>query len=127
MLSSRLNHDILINTTQHKAIRMVAKQFTRQLKLQVTLTPLLVGDKYSAHGVVGSLIAAMLWNYYASTVLFFGAEKQKCRLHNSVAHNKTRADGSCATTPRAARMPLIAPWQPMKPMCRRSTVAGTFS
>ncbi|MDA1049907.1 MAG: YihY/virulence factor BrkB family protein [Planctomycetota bacterium] len=31
-------------------------------------------SSYSAYGVVGSLLAAMLWAYYASSVLFLGAE-----------------------------------------------------
>lgn len=31
-------------------------------------------SNYSAYGVVGSLLAAMLWSYYASSVLFLGAE-----------------------------------------------------
>lgn len=31
-------------------------------------------SSYSAYGVVGSLLAAMLWVYYASSVLFLGAE-----------------------------------------------------
>ena len=32
-------------------------------------------DRYdSAYGVIGAFIAIMLWAYYASTVLFFGAE-----------------------------------------------------
>ncbi|MBC8353967.1 MAG: YihY/virulence factor BrkB family protein [Planctomycetes bacterium] len=29
---------------------------------------------YGAYGIVGSLLAAMLWSYYASSVLFLGAE-----------------------------------------------------
>lgn len=29
---------------------------------------------YSAYGIVGSVLAAMLWTYYASSVLFLGAE-----------------------------------------------------
>ena len=34
-----------------------------------------IGDKYtSAYGVLGSLIAIMLWGYYACTVIFLGAE-----------------------------------------------------
>ncbi len=31
-------------------------------------------SNYSAYGVVGSLLVAMLWSYYASSVLFLGAE-----------------------------------------------------
>ena len=38
------------------------------------LATFLIGGRYSAYGVVGSLLAAMLWAYYASSVLFLGAE-----------------------------------------------------
>lgn len=31
-------------------------------------------SNYSAYGVVGSLLVAMLWSYYASSILFLGAE-----------------------------------------------------
>ncbi|MCA9122803.1 MAG: YihY/virulence factor BrkB family protein [Planctomycetaceae bacterium] len=31
-------------------------------------------SKYDAYGIVGALLAAMLWAYYASSVLFLGAE-----------------------------------------------------
>ena len=41
---------------------------------QQVLTSLLIGGGYTAYGVVGSFIAIMLWMYYASAVLFFGAE-----------------------------------------------------
>jgi membrane protein len=41
---------------------------------QLILAPLVIGEKYSAYGVVGSFIAVMLWMYYASAVLFIGAE-----------------------------------------------------
>jgi membrane protein len=42
---------------------------TRQL-----LTCFFVGESYTAYGVVGSLIAVMLWIYVASSILFLGAE-----------------------------------------------------
>jgi uncharacterized BrkB/YihY/UPF0761 family membrane protein len=29
---------------------------------------------YSAYGVVGSFLAVLIWMYYSSAVLFFGAE-----------------------------------------------------
>lgn len=38
------------------------------------LASLLLGGKYSAYRVVGSLIGLMLWIYVASSVLFLGAE-----------------------------------------------------
>jgi membrane protein len=34
----------------------------------------LVGSSYSAYGIVGILMGIMFWYYYASVVLFFGAE-----------------------------------------------------
>ncbi len=42
---------------------------TRQL-----LACFFVGESYTAYGVVGSLIAVMLWIYVASSILFLGAE-----------------------------------------------------
>lgn len=41
---------------------------------QHLLAAFLIGDYYSIYGVVGSLIAVMVWFYYASAALFFGAE-----------------------------------------------------
>ncbi len=38
------------------------------------LAAFLIGDKFSAYGIVGSFLAVMLWTYYAATVLFLGAE-----------------------------------------------------
>lgn len=38
------------------------------------LTLVLVGKTYTAYGVVGSMIAVMLWIYIASNILFVGAE-----------------------------------------------------
>jgi membrane protein len=38
------------------------------------LTLFLVGENYSAYGVVGSLMALMLWLYFAISVLYVGAE-----------------------------------------------------
>jgi membrane protein len=40
----------------------------------LVLTPFLIGEKYSAYGIVGSFIAIMIWMYYASAVVFLGAE-----------------------------------------------------
>ena len=48
----------------------------------------LVGRKYTAYGVVGSLIAVMVWIYVAVTVLFFGAEYARVIADES----KERAD-----------------------------------
>ena len=41
---------------------------------RLLLSYLLIGKQYSAYGVVGSLIAVMLWIYVASSILFLGAE-----------------------------------------------------
>ncbi len=41
---------------------------------QHVLLYLVVGEKYSAYGVFGALIALMFWFYYASAAVFFGAE-----------------------------------------------------
>jgi membrane protein len=40
----------------------------------IVLTNWLIGEKYTAYGVVGSFVAIMLWMYYASAVIFLGAE-----------------------------------------------------
>lgn len=41
---------------------------------RLILAALVVGDKYSAYGVVGSFIAVMLWIYIASSIIFLSAE-----------------------------------------------------
>ncbi len=41
---------------------------------QQALVHFVIGENYSAYGLVGSFIAIMLWFYYASAVLFLGAE-----------------------------------------------------
>jgi membrane protein len=38
------------------------------------LVAFMIGENYTAYGVVGSFIAVMLWVYYASAVVFLGAE-----------------------------------------------------
>jgi membrane protein len=47
----------------------VAWEIGRQL-----LALIIVGKSYTAYGVIGSFIVLMLWFYYASMVLLFGAE-----------------------------------------------------
>jgi membrane protein len=47
----------------------VVWQFGQQI-----LSAFVIGEKYSAYGVVGSFIALMVWMYYASVVVFLGAE-----------------------------------------------------
>jgi membrane protein len=41
---------------------------------QYFLTRFLIGDHYSAYGIIGTFIAVILWLYYASAVVFFGME-----------------------------------------------------
>ena len=41
---------------------------------QALLVRFAIGDSYTAYGVVGSFVALMLWFYYASAVVFLGAE-----------------------------------------------------
>jgi membrane protein len=41
---------------------------------QKLMSTYLIGEHYSAYGVVGSFIAVMLWMYYSSAVVFLGAE-----------------------------------------------------
>ncbi|GAG14600.1 unnamed protein product, partial [marine sediment metagenome] len=38
------------------------------------LTSFVIGEKYGAYGVVGSLIAVTIWIYVGSSILFLGAE-----------------------------------------------------
>jgi membrane protein len=47
----------------------IAWEIGRQL-----LALIIVGKSYTAYGVIGSFIVLMLWFYYASMVLLFGAE-----------------------------------------------------
>lgn len=63
----------------------------------IALTPFLIGEKYSAYGVVGSFIALMLWMYYASAILFLGAEFvqvlcTQCEAETDPAKVANRAD-----------------------------------
>ena len=41
---------------------------------QYVLLTLVVGESYSAYGVLGVLIGLMFWFYYASAAVFLGAE-----------------------------------------------------
>jgi len=38
------------------------------------LAALVIGSKFSVYGVVGTFVAIMLWMFYATTILFLGAE-----------------------------------------------------
>jgi membrane protein len=40
---------------------------------RIVLSALLIGQKYSAYGVIGAFLAIMLWAYYAVSVVFVGA------------------------------------------------------
>jgi membrane protein len=50
-------------------VACVAWEIGRQI-----LSAFLIGDKYSAYGVVGAFIAILLWVYYVNSLLFIGAE-----------------------------------------------------
>jgi membrane protein len=41
---------------------------------QYVLAAVVIGEKFTAYGLVGTFLAVMLWVYYASATLFFGAE-----------------------------------------------------
>lgn len=51
------------------------------------LAAFVIGEKYSAYGIVGSFIGVMVWIYYASTVLYLGAEfiQVSCQIRNEQA------------------------------------------
>jgi membrane protein len=51
------------------AIAAVLWEISRQI-----LTAFVVGERYSAYGVVGSLIILMLWIYFGACIVYFGAE-----------------------------------------------------
>jgi membrane protein len=55
------------------------------------LAGVLIGTKYDVYGVVGALLAVMLWTYYGSLVLFFGAEyvQTVCRSCNTATPNES--------------------------------------
>jgi membrane protein len=48
---------------------------------QRLLVSFVIGSHYSAYGVVGSFIAVMLWIYYASAIMFLGAEVVQALYH----------------------------------------------
>ena len=41
---------------------------------RLVLAELLIDDRYTAYGMVGSLLVLMLWAYFATSVLLLGAE-----------------------------------------------------
>jgi membrane protein len=60
-----------------------------------------IGEKYSAYGVIGSMLAIILWIYYAVSVVFFGAEYVQVfrERHHSAkgdrSPNAAAANGTC--------------------------------
>jgi membrane protein len=61
------------------------------------LALLVIGTHYSAYGVIGTFVAMMVWVYYASSILFLGAEMVK------VVGRRRRPDGiGCAAAARNA-------------------------
>ncbi len=69
-------------------IAAVAWEIGRQL-----MTQFLVGNSYTAYGVVGSFILMMLWFYYASNVLLFGAEFVEVCSHAATSGRNTSGSG----------------------------------
>lgn len=76
---------------------------------------------YSAYGIVGSVLAAMLWAYYASSVLFLGAEyvqvirehsqraRREAALHRALAQHRPLRGMWRLVPPRGAdRAPIRA-------------------
>jgi len=57
------------DAVQGAAVAAVLWEINRQV-----LAALVIGEKYSAYGIVGSIIVLMLWVYLASNILFLGAE-----------------------------------------------------
>jgi len=51
-----------------------------------------IGETYSAYGVVGSLMGVMLWYYYASAVVFLGAEFVRALSEETRDSCRTRLD-----------------------------------
>ncbi len=82
-----------------------------QLGSQV-VSRFIVGGNYSAYGVVGSFIAMMLWVYYASILLLFGAQMVQVLGHpnnNNNGNNNGGDKNSQAKQPPAAAAPPAAP------------------
>ncbi len=76
----------------HAAIGGIGVAIVWQLGGQL-VSRFLIGGNYSAYGVVGSFIAMMLWVYYASIVLFLGAQLVQV-LGNPENGQKPAADGA---------------------------------
>jgi membrane protein len=55
------------------------------------LVAYLVGDRYGAYGVVGSLIVLMLWIYFAISIVFLGAEYVQVVWEENGGHSGHRA------------------------------------
>ncbi|MCA9220237.1 MAG: YihY/virulence factor BrkB family protein [Planctomycetales bacterium] len=64
------------------------------------LAAFLIGNKYTAYGVVGSFIAIMLWIYYAASIIFLGAEYVQvvCRDCDSRSDEPNHSDSEVAVT-----------------------------
>jgi membrane protein len=66
---------------------------------QRLLTTWVIGQHYSAYGVVGVFMAVMLWMYYASAAVFFGLELVWVLVHEPTP---TRRSDDADTSARAA-------------------------
>ena len=76
-----------------------------QLGSQV-VSRFIVGGNYSAYGVVGSFIAMMLWVYYASILLLFGAQMVQVLGHPNNGNNNSTAP---TPIPPASILPASSP------------------
>ena len=61
---------------------------------QYLLALFVIGDKYSAYGVIGSLIAVMIWFYYASAAVFLGGEFVRRWAEGKAEGGGRKAEGS---------------------------------
>ena len=66
---------------------------------RVILAAFLIGSNYTAYGIIGSFIGVMLWCYYASLVLFLGAEYVQTVCHDCTPEERA-AQTQSAATPR---------------------------
>jgi membrane protein len=72
----------------------------------------LIGNSFSAYGVVGSFIIMMLWFYYASIVLLFGAEFVEVSSRDGTTGQKPPPTQSSANSPEAQNEAAAAPTAP---------------
>jgi membrane protein len=80
---------------------------------RIVLAEFIIGGKYGAYGVIGSFVAVMAWIYYASTVLFLGAEFVQVTCSAREQEAKARAEREAAEAlARKAAVPVPPPTPP---------------